>query len=667
MTATATATARPLSLHISTTALDDALTRSLRHLADVQAPRGSFGGEVVWNTMLISQYVIMQFLLGRAIDPQRTQRLLTSFRRQQQPDGGFAMHPHSGSYLFHTTLAYTSIRLLGVDNQDPMASRARCWLLGHGGVQKLPAWGRVWMALLGLHPWEAIHAIAPELWRLPKSAPAHPRRLYCHMRLIYLGLSYLHGARLTAPATAVTEALRDELFPGGYDPRSFDPGRVASTDLFEDPGPLLRGAFGLLDAADRLIPKRVRRHALQTAIDHMLFELRSTDYVCLSPVNGMLFCLALHHHNPTHPELDRAVAGLEYWMWEDEHEGMRIAGARSDIWDTSFLLQALADVPPHPHADAIKLRARPWLAAAQLRRDIPNGASYHRAPARGGWGFADERHPWPVSDCTAEALEALLETRHPVASERIVWAVEFILHRQNPDGGFGSYEPRRGTTLLRHFNPSELYGSCMIEGSYVECTGSCLRGLATARKHLGAKLPARLHTRIEQAIARGTRTLLRSQHKNGAWAGFWGIHFTYGTFFVVRGLRASGLPVQHHAFERATRWLLSNQRPDGGWGESFRGLHNGEPVPLPPGEPSLVVQTSWALLTLLDLRPEQPAVAQAVEQGLQFLLSRQQADGTWPEEPASGVFFNTAVLDYRLYRQIFPTWALARARAHLAT
>ena len=26
----------------------------------------------------------------------------------------------------------------------------------------------------------------------------------------------------------------------------------------------------------------------------------------------------------------------------------------------------------------------------------------------------------------------------------------------------------------------------------------------------------------------------------------------------------------------------------------------------------------------------------------------------------TGVFFNTAVLDYVLYRQVFPTWALAR-------
>ncbi|MGB1015744.1 MAG: squalene--hopene cyclase, partial [Nannocystaceae bacterium] len=102
-------------------------------------------------------------------------------------------------------------------------------------------------------------------------------------------------------------------------------------------------------------------------------------------------------------------------------------------------------------------------------------------------------------------------------------------------------------------------------------------------------------------------------------------------------------------------------RPDGGWGESFRGLHNGEDLRLPPEAPSSVVQTSWALLTLLALRPAQPAAAQAIQDGLRLLLVRQQADGSWPEEPASGVFFNTAVLDYKLYRQVFPTWAIARA------
>jgi lanosterol synthase len=40
-------------------------------------------------------------------------------------------------------------------------------------------------------------------------------------------------------------------------------------------------------------------------------------------------------------------------------------------------------------------------------------------------------------------------------------------------------------------------------------------------------------------------------------------------------------------------------------------------------------------------------------------LQRQEIGGEWPQQAASGVFFQTAVLDYRLYKDIFPTWALA--------
>jgi hypothetical protein len=98
---------------------------------------------------------------------------------------------------------------------------------------------------------------------------------------------------------------------------------------------------------------------------------------------------------------------------------MRICGARSDIWDTSFALQALSEGPPLPLAHAIAHDAAAWLPRAQLHGDIPHGAEHYREPADGGWGFADEHHPWPVSDCTAEALEALLALRQaPVRRAR---------------------------------------------------------------------------------------------------------------------------------------------------------------------------------------------------------------------------------------------------------
>jgi squalene/oxidosqualene cyclase-like protein len=405
------------------------------------------------------------------------------------------------------------------------------------------------------------------------------------------------------------------------------------------------------------------------AMDHILYEFRSTNYVCLSPVNGMLFCLALHASRPSHPELRRALQGLEYWVWEDEHEGLRIAGARSDIWDTSFMIQALCEGPALPRAVEVVRRACRWLPTAQIQQELVGGGRHYRQPAYGGWGFANEDHPWPVSDCTAEALEALMRAEHRGWSDdagrlqlgRKLAAVEFVLQRQNDDGGFGSYERRRGPMILRRYNPAELYGNCMLEYSYTECTGSCVRGLALAERELGDALPAGVRGRVRASVERGTRVLLGAQPSSGAWSGFWGIDATYGTFFAAGGLRAAGLSPGHPALVRAARWLVQAQRADGGWGESHEGLLTGTPTPLPTHEPSLATQTAWALLALLEVAPHERSV---IDRGVEFLLSRQEAHGGWRPERATGVFFNTAVLDYRLYRHVFPTWALAR---YLAT
>lgn len=645
----------------------DAYGRAVGYLSTRQHADGRVAGEVVWNPMLACQYVMLHHMLGRPIAPRRARWIHRALQVQRRDDGGWGMHPQSPSYLFHTVLAYVALRLLGHPPDDPMVAGAMDYIRTHGDVYEVPTWGRAWLAMLGLHPWDSMQPILPELWLLPTALPLHPWRLYCHMRLIYLGMSFLYGKRYRCPTDPTLDAIRAELYPEGYDPARFARyrDRIAEGDLYEPLSRGLRLAFGLLRGAERLVPRRLRERALHVALDHILYEFRSTDYVCLSPVNGMLFCLALHATDPDHPELPRALRGLEYWIWEDDHEGFRIAGARSDIWDTAFMVQALCEGPPVPRAVEVVRRACRWLPTAQLQHELTGGARHYREPAYGGWGFANEHHPWPVSDCTAEALEALMRAEARgfcdeagrLQRGRKLAAMEFVLRRQNDDGGFGSYEPRRGPMLLRHYNPAEIYGNCMLEYSYTECTGSCVRGLAYAERQLASVLPDGLRTRVRQAVEQGTRALVDSQHTDGGWLGFWGINVTYGTFFASAGLRAAGLSTMHPAIVRGARWLVTHQRPDGGWGESYEGLLEDAPVPLPADVPSQVTQTAWALLTLLEVAPHEQ---QTIERGIAFLLSRQQEHGGWPAERAAGVFFNTAVLDYRLYRHVFPTWALAR-------
>lgn len=681
----------PCDAPVSRDELLAAYARALAKLDGEAQPRGAWAGEVIWNPMLPCQWVIVQHILGRPISPARKARIRKHLALHVKRDGGWGMHPDipdrasarapdrgsAGSaaesagpadkdhaWLFHTTLGYVALRLLGEDPRDPLVRDALAWIHRHGPVHQIPTWGRIWLALLGLYPWSEVQPLLPELWLLPDASPVHPRRLYNHMRLIYLGLSYAYGAKITAAPAPILDELRAELFPGGWSLADFRAHRdhIAPTDLYEPIGPALQRIFDGARLVAKALPAPLRRHALERAWQHIEFEFHSTDWVCLSPVNGMLFCLAMWSRDPNHPDLDRALAGIEYWVWEDEVEGLRICGARSDIWDTSFAIQALCEGPESEHAAQMIDRATTWLPIAQLQRDIPGGQSHYREPARGGWGFADERHPWPVSDCTAEALEALLHAErrgwHHEAStldvERKLAAVEFVLLRQNDDGGFGSYEARRGSMLLRRFNPAEMYGNCMLEYSYTECTASCVRGLAVARDALGARMPGELHARVGAAIERGVRFLLAAQDSSGGWPGFWGVDRSYGTFFAVSGLLAAGLDREHVALRRAVRFLLSRQNGDGGWGERYEAVMLGKEQP----GPSRIVQTAWALLALELAAPER--AGSAIERGLRFLLDRQLPEGGWPHDEAVGVFFNTAVLDYRLYKLVFPTWAIAR-------
>ena len=68
------------------------------------------------------------------------------------------------------------------------------------------------------------------------------------------------------------------------------------------------------------------------------------------------------------------------------------------------------------------------------------------------------------------------------------------------------------------------------------------------------------------------------------------------------------------------------------------------------------VMTAWALLALAEIDPE----SEALRRGAAWLASAER-DGCWRRDAVNGVFFGTAMLEYRLYAAYFPLWALARA------
>jgi squalene/oxidosqualene cyclase-like protein len=651
-----TATTTPESINAHRHGLD--------HLLTLQGADGCWEGEVVWNTMILSQYVIVRHIVGSPIDEQTRAGMIRHYQVTQTETGGWGMHPESGPYVFFTTLAYVALRLLGVAPDNPIAARARAWLRAQpGGVLAVPTWGKFWLALIGLYDYAGVNPFPPEMFATPRWLPTHPDRLYCHTRNIYQAISYLYGRRFQTDLGELGTSLREELYGGPVLRAVFAAHRnvLAGTDVYARPSRILRGIYRVMYGYERIHLRGLRRRALDRCVARIVAEQRVSQYQGLSPVNGLLNCVALFADDRHHTDLSASLAGVEYWRWADTDRGIRYCGARSHTWDTAFALEAAIQSPRAvDDRTALALhRGYVFLRDAQLTEpltDPPPG----RSDVVGGWCFSDGGHRWPVSDCTAEAAgamahaELLLGSRLPPADriepERFQQAIKFILDRQNRDGGFGTYERRRAPAFLEAGNPAEMYANCMVEGSYLECTASALVALPRLLPYCGAELTAR----VTRTIRRGVQFLLRLQHPDGSFPAVWGVNFLYATFLAVRGLRAAGLTPDDPALTRAAAWVLGTQRTDGGWGEHYTGCLAGRYVEHPHSEP---VMTSWALLALMDTIGVDN---DAVTRGINWLREHQAPDGSWRQGAVTGVFFCTAMLDYRLYEAYFPVWACGR-------
>ena len=637
-------------------------------LAALQHPDGSWEAEVVWSPIITAQAAIVQAAVGQIPTGERCDRMLQYFRGTRRPDGGWGLHPESHSYVFVTTVVYVAARLLGAAVDEPMLVEARAFLARQsGGVAANPQWGRFWLALVGLYRWEDLNACPPELFLLPRGSPLSALRFYCHTRYIYLVMAYLSGVKFKADLGPVIDALRRELPGLTSSTASLRTTGVASGDLHEAPGRLLTGIYALTRAARptwKALPGAgsLRRRALRNALARIRYEQRVTGYQSLSPVSGLLNTLALHDANPDDPDVAASLTGAEFWCWSDAREGLRYAGARSMAWDTSFALQALvehAGSEALAQADTIR-RGYARLCAMQATTELPSRIEEDRDINLGGWCFTEGTQAWPVSDCTAEAVlailachdvDGLIPPHERISQQRLAEAATFILSRQNQDGGFGSYERRRGAGFLETLNPSEMFGRCMTELTYVECTSSSIRAL---HRLLEAGAPVD-REQVARAIRQGTEIVLSRQLPDGSWPGFWGINFVYGTLFALRALRDIGLAADHPAIQRAKRWIEARQKPDGGWGEHFDGCATGTYVENPE---SLVITTAWAVLALLCTSD---AVPESARRGAAWLENRQDQAGDWPRDSVNGVFFGTAMLDYRLYNTYFPLTALSQA------
>jgi lanosterol synthase len=285
----------------------------------------------------------------------------------------------------------------------------------------------------------------------------------------------------------------------------------------------------------------------------------------------------------------------------------------------------------------------------------------------GSWPFSTADNGWPVSDCTAEGLSAALAIHHSglveavIDEQRMKQAIDIILSYQNTNGGWSTYELTRAPRWLEKLNPSEVFADIMIDYSWTECSAACLISLMESQEDY----PTYKNDEISKAINAGIGFIIKQQKADGSWYGGWAVCFTYATWFAVEALSKAHNKgyfddkVLADSINKACAFLVSKQKADGGWGESFKSCSE---LVYTEAETSQSVNTAWALLALLSGDFQDKSI---IDKGIRVLLNKQTELGDWPQENISGVFNYNCMITYANYRNIFPIWALNRySRIH---
>ena len=164
--------------------------------------------------------------------------------------------------------------------------------------------------------------------------------------------------------------------------------------------------------------------------------------------------------------------------------------------------------------------------------------------------------------------------------------------------------------------------------------------------------------RTHRAVARGLNYLRREQEPDGSWFGRWGTNYIYGTWSVLCALNAAREDAGSPAVRKSVDWLLSRQRADGGWGEDGATYWRERKGAVKESTPS---QTAWAVLGLMAAGEIQNP---AVRHGIEYLELAPRTGVRWDEPWHTAVGFPCVFyLKYHGYSAYFPLWAISRYRS----
>ena len=601
-----------------------------------QKPEGYWIGELMVDSTLVADTVAYHHW-NRKVDPEWQRKAVNHIFSMQLPDGGWNIYYGGPAEVNATIKAYLALKLAGVPVTDARMLKAREVALNLGGVPRMNTFSKLYLALIGLFPWDYVPTIPCEIILIGKWFHVNFHEMSSWTRSMLVPLAIINHFKPTRPV----HVNLDELYPEGIHER----------DLALPPDPQFftwRNFFLWLDGLHKFVENNklrpFRKRALKKAEEWMLERFEgSNGLAAIFPamLNSLIALKALGYPDD-HPQSRRAEQELKNLEHEDENS-VRIEPCFSPVWDTAIVAICLRESGLPEDHPALKTAAE-WIMAKEIRFrgdwQFKNGVDVEPS----GWVFEFENKWNPDIDDTAMVLLALrlIPTDDPQKrDECLKRAIKWMLTFQCKDGGWAAFDKDCTKGILEKVPFAD--HNAMLDPECADITARIL-------ELLGYEGYPTRHPQVAEAI----EYLRGEQEEDGSWYGRWGVNYIYGTWQVLRGLHALKWNMQEPWLLKARDWLESVQHPDGGWGERCNTYD--DPVFKGQG-PSTASQTAWAVMALCTFGdPSRPSL----QRGIDYLIRTQNRDGSWTEHETTGTGFpKVFYLKYDMYRNSWPLLAFA--------
>ena len=676
--------------------LQSGIERSRDYLLNLQSPEGFWCAELQGDTILESEYILLLAFLGQG-QSERAKEAAAYMLDQQGPHGGWSMFPGGPLEISGSVKAYLALKITGHDPAADYMVRAREAILRSGGVEEVNSFTRLYMAMLGLIPYDLCPAVPPEMILLPLWAPFNIYEMSSWSRTIVVPLSLLWACqpKTTLPA----EHQIDELYawPEKTLPRAIGGvNHEGSKKSWINWSKFFQRVDSLIKIVERMGVKPLRQRSIRLCEEWILKRLEKSDGLgaIFPPIIWTIIGLRCLGYKDDSPVIQSQFAELEKLVIRDvAPDGtakVRLQPCLSPVWDTAIATIALRDAGVSRHAPAIQ-KSLNWLLSKEVRQ--PGDWSFrHPNVEPAGWYFEFNNEFYPDIDDTSMVLIAfskclpeglgeewtmeLFEERRKVdpnapvvfsgrssSAERAIAEMEaaaplvgamrrgvhWLKAMQSKDGGWGAFDADNTREVLTKVPFAD--HNAMIDPSTADITARVLESFAG----LGIRPDSTIHKRALEFI-------WKDQQTDFCWYGRWGVNYIYGTWQVIVGLVANGISPNDPRIRRAVDWLKDHQQSCGGWGETASTYD--DPTLRGTGVPT-ASQTAWALLGLLAAGEHDSA---SVRRGIDYLLSTQQPDGHWIETQFTGTGFpRVFYLKYHYYPLYFPLMALSRYAKAVST